>query len=124
MRVPGRKDRLSFFTDLYTNAKAAQDDTFSLLERHYKQYRGDPTIDGNGSTPADDAEVVRNITYELIESQITTHIPSARCDKASASDRGDVLSLSLEKTLNAYRNKLPFEELNDLDERYTYVYGG
>ena len=124
MKVPGRKDRLSFFTDLYTNAKAAQEDTFSLLERHYKQYRGDPTIDGNGGAPADNAEVVRNITYELIESQITTHIPSARCDKVSASDRGDVLSLSLEKTLNAYRNKLPFEELNDLDERYTYVYGG
>ncbi len=124
MKIPGRKDRLSFFQNLYTEARAAQDEAFDMLERHFKQYRGDPTIDGNAGSAPEDATVVRNITYELIESQITTYIPTAKCVPMSASDRGDVLSLSIEKTVSAYRNKLPFEELNDQDERNTYVYGG
>lgn len=123
MEVPGKKDRLAFFKDLYTNAKSAQEETFSLLDRHYKQYRGDPTIDGNGGVAAEDAEVVRNITYELVESQITTYVPSPKCTAVSISDRGDVLSRSIEKTLISLREKLPVEELNDLDERYTYIYG-
>ncbi len=124
MKVPGRKERLSFFKDLYTDAKAAQEDAFALLERHYNQYRGDPTIDGNAGSAPEDATVVRNITYELIESQIDTNIPTAKCDPRSISDRGDVLSTNVEKTLAALRNKLPMEEMNDLDERYTYIYGG
>ena len=124
MEVPGKKDRLAFFKDLYTNAKSAQEETFALLERHYAQYRGDPTIDGNAGDMTDEATVVRNITYELIESQITTYTPTPKCDAVSNSDRAELLATSVERCMRQIRKTMAFEELNDLDERYTYIYGG
>jgi hypothetical protein len=123
MKVPRKKERLAHFVDLYTNAKAAQEETFALLDRHWRQYRGDPTIDGTAGAPAEDASVVRNITYELIESQVTTYVPSAKCTAVSASERSDALSLGIEKMLSSLRDRLNVEEINDFDERCTYIYG-
>ena len=131
MKVQGKnkKDRLEFFKDLYTNARAALGDSFEMLDRHYKQYRGDPSIDplpdgaASVNTPLQ-ASVVRNITYELVESQNTTYIPSTKCDAVSISERSDRCAMSVEQYLRSMRNALPCEELNDIDERFTYIYGG
>ena len=90
MKAP-RKDRLQFFKDLYAEAKAAQEQAFEELDKHYNQYKGDPSIDplpGATDQRIQQATVVRNITYELIESQITTYIPSPKCDAMSYSERG------------------------------------
>ena len=127
MRVP-KKDRLAFFKDLYQRARASQDSAFEELDKHFNQYKGDPSIDPvPGTDPSDEiamATVVRNITYELIESQITTYIPTPKCDPASYSERSVRCALSTEQYLRTLRNQLPFEEMNDQDERNTYVYGG
>ena len=66
-------DKLSFFKDLYRDARGKLEESFSKLDQHYEQYKGSPRIDGSEF----DAKVVRNITYELIESQITGYIPNA-----------------------------------------------
>lgn len=120
--------RLEFFKTLYDEARAALEDSFALLDRHYNQYRGDPSIDPvagdiSDETPSD-ATVVRNITYELVESQITTYIPSPKSDAVSIGERSAKNAMSIEQMLRTIRNKLPVEELNDIDERYTYIYGG
>lgn len=127
MKVP-KKGRLQFFKDLYDEAKAEQESAFEELDKHYNQYKGDPSIDPlpgeDGVNTPMQATVVRNITYELIESQNTTYIPSPKCDALSYSERSTRCAMSVEKYLRSMRNALPVEELNDLDERYTYIYGG
>ena len=114
------EERLALFTDLYENAKAAYEDRLDAFERHYAQYKGSDLIDGS----TERAKTVRNITYEIIESQISSDIPLPKVDGASYSERRDRNAKSIERLLYAIRDKLPFERMNDLDERYTYIYGG
>ena len=115
-----KEARLDFFRALYENAKNAYSDALDGFDRNMRQYRGSTEIDGG----KENAVTVRNITYELIESQINANIPQPKIDTEEYSDENAHLSESIEALLRAERNKLPFEEMNDLDERFTYVYGG
>ena len=80
---------------------------------------GDPKIDGG-----EDAKQVRNITYELIESQVTSYIPTPSVSPERYSVARERNAKAIETMLNAKRNKLPFERLNDMDERFSTIYGG
>ena len=113
------EERLLLFSDLYENAKAAYADSLEAFERHYAQYKGSDAIDGS----TERACAVRNITYEIIESQISSDIPPPKVDSACYSERRDRNAKSIERLLCAVRDKLPYERMNDLDERYTYIYG-
>ncbi len=115
----GKAERLKFFRDLYEEAKMKTSEQFELLERHLKQYEGDASIEGGM-----DAEMVRNITYELLESQVSSYIPRGKVEPVYAGERGHRNARSIEALLGQIRDRLPFEEMNDMDERYTYVYGG
>ena len=112
--------RLDFFRSLYENAKNAYGDTLDGFDRNMRQYQGSTDIDGG----KENATTVRNITYELIESQISSDIPQPKIDSEAYSEENSRLAVSIEALLRSQRNKLPFEEMNDLDERFTYVYGG
>ena len=116
----GKEGRLEFFQDLYQSARAKSEEHYSELERNLEQYKGSAEIDGS----YEQADVVRNITYELIESQISGYVPVAKVTAEALGDKGIRLSRNVERLMNHLRDKLPFEEMNDLDERYTYVYGG
>ncbi len=116
----GKEGRLEFFQDLYQSARAKSEEHYSELERNLEQYKGSAEIDGS----YEQADVVRNITYELIESQISGYVPVAKVTAEALGDKGVRLSRNVERLMNHLRDKLPFEEMNDLDERYTYVYGG
>ena len=113
-------ERLAFFKDLYEEAKAYSSVTGEEMIRRYEQYKGSKAIDGS----SEDAGYVRNITYELIESQITSYIPNAAVTPQMASDKRVRNAKSIETYLRNMKNALPFEEMNDIDERYTYIYGG
>ena len=112
--------RLNFFSSLYENAKNIYSDNLALYERHMKQYRGSDDIDGSSERAA----TVRNVTYEIIESQVSSDIPHPKVDAACYSERRTRNALAIERLLYAVRDKLPYEEMNDVDERYTYVFGG
>lgn len=114
-------DKLSFFQALYHNAKANRDESFLKLEQHYDQYKGSPKMDGEN---ARDASVVRNITYELIESQITGYIPSVKVDTRMVNDKFLRNTEAIERLIAVTLDKVGIEEMNDIDERYTYIYGG
>lgn len=113
-------DKLSFFQGLYENAKAHLDEQFEKLEQHYEQYRGSPKIDGSNV----EAKVVRNITYELVESQITGYIPSAKVDPRMINDKNMNNAEAIERLTKVTTDRLGIEAMNDIDERYTYIYGG
>lgn len=118
MRI--EKDKLNFFQELYHEACAAAQDVRDAMRKHREQYKGSAEIDGS-DTPA---RQIRNITYELIESQVTGYIPSPNVTAKTWSERDERNAKSIETLLNVKRNELPFERMNDLDERFSPIYGG
>ncbi len=115
-----KEERLFYFASLYEKAKNAYSDDLEAFSKHMEQYRGSADIDGS----AEKASTVRNITYEIIESQVSSDIPHPKVDPACYSERHGRNALAIERLLYSVRDKLPYEELNDLDERYTYIFGG
>ena len=122
MRIENKNDalKLEFFKTLYQCAENAYAPRLWAFERAMKQYKGSPEIDGS----SEDAITVRNITYEIVESQVNSHIPSPKADATSYSEKRGRNAMSIERLCRSIRNRLPFDEMNDMDERYTYVYGG
>ena len=114
------KNKLYFFQALYDEARASIEDEYEKMKRHAEQYRGSAQIDGSTVK----ASVVRNITYELIESQVTSYIPTPKVTPKMQSDRNERNAKSIETLLKNKRDELPFERMNDLDERYNPIYGG
>ena len=113
-------ERLEFFSSLYEDAKNVLSDLYEKMDRHLAQYKGSDEIDGSDER----ATVVRNITYELVESQISSYIPNPSVYPKMASEANMRLAKSIETLCKNKRNELPFEDMNDLDERYNPVYGG
>lgn len=124
MVIEGKK--LEFFKSLYEEARAVADSQLEELERAWNQYKGDKKIDNDNdqNLPAVSAKVVRNITYELIESQVTSYIPTAKVTPSSWSESAERNASAVERLIAAQRDRLPFERMNDLDERHSYIYGG
>ncbi len=114
-----QKERLCYFQALYEHAKNNYGDTLADLEKHYQQYLGSKSLDG----AREGATLVRNITYEIIESQVSSEIPAPKVNPAWYSEKRDRRAKSIERLCTSERDRLPFEEMNDLDERYTYIYG-
>lgn len=119
MRVD-KENKLQFFKDLFENAKGQQTALRDDFDKWSKQYKGDLTID-NSDEPA---LTGRNITYELIESQFSSYLPSTAVTPEVYSERNDRNAKSIERLLKNKRNRLPFEKMNDIDERYSPIYGG
>ena len=122
MRIENKNDtlRLEFFKTLYQCAENAYAPNMEAFERAMRQYKGSPEIDGSN----EEAITVRNITYEIVESQVSSHIPSPKADATSYSEKRGRNAVSIERLCRSIRHRLPFDEMNDMDERYTYVYGG
>ena len=118
--IPTKKEeRLGYFQDLYEKAKIAFSAEQELLRRHMAQYRGSCEIDGS-PTPA---TAIRNITYEIIEGQISSTIPAPKVSPLRVGEAGERNATAIERLCARLRDELPFERLNDLDERYTTIYG-
>ena len=118
--VRGEAERVEFFQALYDEARASMEQHYEDLDQHYEQYKGSKKIDGS----AEEASVVRNITYELIESQVSSYIPNPSVTPRITSEQSERLAKGIETLCKAIRNTQPFEKMNDLDERYNPIYGG
>ena len=115
-----KEEKLEHFKQLYENAKNGYSPSLDAFERYMEQYRGSSELDGSENR----AVTVRNITYEMIESQVSSDIPPPKVDTACYSERRSRCAKSIERLLYSVRDKLRYEEMNDIDERYTYIYGG
>ncbi len=111
--------RLEIFSSLYQNALSCASPIYEDMDRQMRQYKGSREIDGS----TEEALTVRNITYEIIESQVSSDIPYPKVDPVSYSERRERNAESVERLCRSIRDRLPLEELNDIDERYTYIYG-
>ena len=118
MIIEGNK--IDFFSDLYREAKSAAEELYADMEKWYAQYRGDRHIDGSRA----EAEHIRNITYELVESQVTGYIPTPKVKANRWSTDTERNARAVETLLRNKRDELPMEYLNDLDERFNPIFGG
>ena len=115
-----KNPRLERIRSLYASARLAAEEQAARLERNMNQYLGSDEIDGSDER----ATTVRNITYEVVESQVSSSVPVPKVDTACFSEKREENARSIERLASAIRTKLPFQSLNDRDERYTYIYGG
>ena len=122
MRIENKTEalKLEFFKTLYRCAENSYAQRLDAFDRAMRQYKGSTEIDGSDEA----AITVRNITYEIVESQVSSAIPSPKADPLSYSERRGRNATSIERLCRSIRSRLPFDEMNDMDERYTYIYGG
>ena len=115
------KDKLRFFDNLYEQAREYRLDLAEELEHYRFQYKNGYSGKYGGAP----YKIVRNITYELVESQINTDIPVPSVDPAPGGDKKRQKNAQTVKTLlSSLIKEQPFSRINDMDERYTYIYGG
>lgn len=112
--------RLRYFNDHFRSSLAEREPNFELMQ---KQYQGSNEIISKKNAKAKPATVVRNITYELIESQISSVIPIPYVLPKCATKRMEKNARNATNLLKNLRDELPFENLNDIDERITYIFG-
>ncbi len=105
---------------LYKNAKLCRLDEEEDMEKYMRQYLGSPEIDGS----AEPASTVRNITFEIIESEINSSVPYPKVEPRSYSENHEKCAKIAERLCRTLRQSLSLDELNGKDERYTYIYGG
>ena len=114
-----KKERLAYFNELFRNSLAMRKIDFELMRN---QYEGDNRIVVGGQE-AKPCNVVRNVTYELVESQVNSHIPVPSVTPKMATTKMERNARNITNLLKNLRDELPFERLNDEDERNTYIYG-
>ena len=98
------KARLDKFKELYESATLASEVSRERLTKHMEQYLGSDEIDGS----SEKATVVRNITFELIESEINAEIPVPKVDTSCYNAERDMNARAIERLCSALRSRLPF----------------
>ena len=93
-----------------------------LYQDYYKGTREVQASVNSNIASAKKASNVRNIVYELIESQVDSSIPMPKVRAVHAED--DELAVKIEKLLENMVINLKLQVLNDVTERTTYVQGG
>ena len=93
MKPISKKDRLAYFSALLEEARSAYASELAELALCKEQYLGSKKIDGS----QEDACTVRNVTYELIECQVSPDIPSPKVEPFSYSEERSRAALEIER---------------------------
>ncbi len=118
MRFEG-ESKLGVMRDYYENAVSAAQSACEDFNTHRAQYRGDNTIDGS----REKAAFCRNVTYEVIESIVSTVIPAARVEAGEVTEENSRLAESVERLCSSLRHRMDFERVNDITERDATITG-
>ena len=108
-----RSARHTRLYELYEHAKLRHAELLAELSTHMEQYNGSDKIDGSPERAA----TVRNITYELIEAEVSSEIPAPKAEPCRYTLQNERNARSIERLLYRLRDELPFEAMNDFDER-------
>ncbi len=107
------------------NARIAYSSTLAEIQKNQAVYEGTREVNGNpntGVTPSKVSINVRNIAYELIESQVDSSIPMPKVTAIHEGDEG--LARSIERALVNKVKMLKLSIINDQMERIVPVQGG
>lgn len=125
-----RKDResglLTMWQERLRKNSAAMEAEFAKMDNRTALYNGTRDIEkaygAKGTKVVKKATNVRNIVAELIEAQVDSSFPQPKVT-ARRREHEDLAKV-LEDFLRNETDRLPFEMLNDLDERITPMQGG
>lgn len=120
---PEKDKKLQKWQSRYEDAKRKYEDTLNDMKTFDKYYEGDKFVrNANGEGEArKKATNVRNICYELVESQVDSSIPVPKVTPMHADDT-DKARL-IEEFLKNEIELLDMKGMNDLQERTTPIQG-
>ena len=122
---PENDKKLKEWKGKLDRAKSAYAPELARMERDQKYYDGDRNVVGNpnGSRQANKVSInVRNVVYELIESQTDSGVPYPKVTAIHEEDTE--LAKTIEALLINEIKRLKFPILNDVQERNVPVLGG
>ena len=123
---PKQNKKLIEWQRKYNDAKTKYGEELALMKEYENLYNGDRSVNVNpnkGFGKASKVSInVRNIVYELIESQVDSSIPMPKVTPIHAEDEG--LARVIEVALQNEIRLLHFNVLNDKSERTVPIQGG
>ena len=118
--------RLNMWHERLRKNSAAMADEFAMMDKRTALYNGTRDIDkvpgAKSKGQAAKATGVRNIVAELMEAQVDSSFPLPKV--TARKEEHEDLAKTLEDFLRNETDRLPFEMLNDMDERITPIQGG
>lgn len=117
-----QKKRRDHWQRKLDNARRAYQQQRQRMDERSAYYAGTHKIKGANGRAAKDASNVRNIVYELIESQVDSTVPQPRVTAIHEEDTP--LAKKIEALLLNETRLLRFKGMNDLQERTVPIQGG
>lgn len=128
IKNPKATAKLKSWQSKYENAKGKYDNDLHNMDINESYYEGTKLVYNSRDRRSDIAIAskqainVRNICYELIESQVDTSVPMPKVTAIHPEDEEQ--AKKIEKFLENEIRTLGFKELNDLQERIVPIQGG
>lgn len=119
---PEEMKRMAKWQEKLETAKISYDDTVKNLVTYQSYYDGTKIIPSANSKPAKNANTVRNITYELIESQVDPSVPFPKVTPIHEEDLNQ--ARMIEQAINNMIRTLHISVINDMAERDVPIKGG
>ena len=118
--------KLPMWQERLRRNSTAMREEFEQMDKRTALYNGtreiEKTPDAKSSKAAALATGVRNIVAELMEAQVDSSFPMPKV--TARRQEHEELAKTLEDFLRNETDRLPFEMLNDMDERITPIQGG
>ena len=122
---PEKSKKLQEWQEKYETAKSKYAEFLNAMQEREAYYAGGREVNGNPNSKQKVTKVatnVWNIVYELEETQVDASVPMPKVTPIHKED--EELAKIIEKFLCNEVKTLHLAELNDLQERTTYVQGG
>jgi len=122
---PEETKKLKMWQSRFELALNAYEKERAEMDIHEAYYNGTREVQANPNTrrtPTKKASNVRNIVYELIESQVDNSIPAPKVRPIHPED--EKLAQIIEDALRNEISKIKYHEINDEQERTTPIQGG
>ncbi len=121
--MPKGDERLAYWQERYDECFNEYIDTRNQITANMEQYEGSKKTDKNGERGAD-VTIGRNMTFEMIESQISSSIPIPKVTPKKIGERYERNARTIEAWLTSVKDQLPFEYLHDESSRTVPITGG
>jgi hypothetical protein len=124
IKNPEQNKTLMKWQERYQDAKSKYDEDITRMEERDGYYAGDRQVKGNPNSRDNAKKLainIRNISYELIESQVDSSIPRPKVTPIHPEDIEQ--AKTIEAALNNWIKTLNINELNDMQERTTPIQG-
>ena len=115
-------NKLKRWQDKLRTNKSEYETELDRMDTRDSMYNGTREITTLSNVPAKKSNYIRNIVAEIIEAEVDSSIPLPKVTAKRPED--EERAATIEAFLRNEMDYLPFEKLNDLDERTTPVQGG